>query len=793
MWRRFGAVGTGCCGVIAITLVAAGWRPGDATPPDSPALAARLDAAKAEAGTDGALAPAVVGVMCDGPCPQPPGTPLIEVDPCPFNTVNCGCDCNPPTYSGMECGQSYCAKAWNSGSIRDTDWFLLTVSDTNMDGTEYVCLTLTSPFPAVMELYSGTCGSLVLEAQGLSDNCSPTTICDCLAAPGQYRVKVYPDVTAPLIFCPGEEYTLETFCTRCPNEGKGACCFRKDNTDIIHCVNPVSQYDCENLYHGRFLGNVPCPPSGRCCIKPPDGLLGWWPMDETSGRKAHDVVYRRHLSYQPNLPPNNGPTPTAAGQVSGALCFDGVDDYLARAAAEHDVGNGEFTLDAWVNPTSLHPTIPNTIVERRNGAGTGYHLYVNGAGALCLEIDPVTGGPCTLCSTAAAVPVGVWTNVAATVSQNFGGGRAIGLYVNKVLNKGLGIRCGDGDLSAPGLVLLYAGLGVHVPGGPGRWHGYIDELELFKRELTLDDIALIYWNNKCKQRCHVPIIRSFCAGLTNVVVPVTVFNDDAAARSILLTFTPIVLPGGTCWPAPPTFTIITGGGTNPVTVPAYGYAVVQVRISKPAGMTPPFKVCYRVTVTNQTTGQSCICDGMIVDRPDNWPEDDFQPPTQGTVGTALTVDITLTDTDGGGTTATGRLGMVDTSDMSTSYLARLNGNPPGTPVGVPIMIPPDGTETISTEVEFVDDDPLGFVDLVLSTDTDGDGVYEPLTSRGFTSSRVPPCPADCAPPPDGEVNVTDLLTLLGSWGSGEVCDLNGDGVINVIDLLVMLGAWGPCP
>ncbi|MCH7572982.1 MAG: hypothetical protein IH891_08725, partial [Planctomycetes bacterium] len=48
---------------------------------------------------------------------------------------------------------------------------------------------------------------------------------------------------------------------------------------------------------------------------------------------------------------------------------------------------------------------------------------------------------------------------------------------------------------------------------------------------------------------------------------------------------------------------------------------------------------------------------------------------------------------------------------------------------------------------------------------------------------------------DGNVNVTDLLSLLGGWGPnpGHPADINDDGAVNVTDLLVILGAWGACP
>jgi hypothetical protein len=63
---------------------------------------------------------------------------------------------------------------------------------------------------------------------------------------------------------------------------------------------------------------------------------------------------------------------------------------------------------------------------------------------------------------------------------------------------------------------------------------------------------------------------------------------------------------------------------------------------------------------------------------------------------------------------------------------------------------------------------------------------------GSVEMPAPICPGDLNG--DSVVNVSDLLILLGAWGSCPGCaaDLNGDGVVNVSDLLILLGAWGSC-
>ncbi|MBT4524293.1 MAG: hypothetical protein HOI88_08695 [Phycisphaerae bacterium] len=59
---------------------------------------------------------------------------------------------------------------------------------------------------------------------------------------------------------------------------------------------------------------------------------------------------------------------------------------------------------------------------------------------------------------------------------------------------------------------------------------------------------------------------------------------------------------------------------------------------------------------------------------------------------------------------------------------------------------------------------------------------------GMTTS----CPADLNG--DGAVNVSDVLAMVGVWGTNDpVADVDGDGTVGVSDLLLIIEAWGPCP
>ena len=55
------------------------------------------------------------------------------------------------------------------------------------------------------------------------------------------------------------------------------------------------------------------------------------------------------------------------------------------------------------------------------------------------------------------------------------------------------------------------------------------------------------------------------------------------------------------------------------------------------------------------------------------------------------------------------------------------------------------------------------------------------------------CPHDLDA--DGSVGVSDLLSLLASWGPCKGCpaDFDGNDDVGVSDLLALLANWGPCP
>jgi hypothetical protein len=97
---------------------------------------------------------------------------------------------------------------------------------------------------------------------------------------------------------------------------------------------------------------------------------------------------------------------------------------------------------------------------------------------------------------------------------------------------------------------------------------------------------------------------------------------------------------------------------------------------------------------------------------------------------------------------------------------------------------------------FLDDDPQPVTTLTTDLFCDGRvGLYD-YSNQTFDNFVLTELTSGCVEDIDcdGQVNVNDLLELLGAWGdtSGRA-DINHDGIVDVTDLLAILGAWGPCP
>ena len=114
------------------------------------------------------------------------------------------------------------------------------------------------------------------------------------------------------------------------------------------------------------------------------GLLGWWKFDEGSGTIASDSSGNGN-----NGTLMNGPQ-WVAGNISGALHFDGIDDYV-------DLGNkpvwdptGSFSVSLWANIEVWNVDRGHALIANRGLSGQGWALRRSTSTTLYFTVRGVT-------------------------------------------------------------------------------------------------------------------------------------------------------------------------------------------------------------------------------------------------------------------------------------------------------------------------------------------------------------------------------------------------------------------
>lgn len=253
-------------------------------------------------------------------------------------------------------------------------------------------------------------------------------------------------------------------------------------------INRVVVTQVDDCPVGNNLGSAAIVLNGEAvpvCVAPPSGMVGWWPGDGN----ANDIVGGNHGTLQ------NGATATAAGRVDQAFSFDGVNDYVQIPnAALNNMAAG--TIDMWIFPTE------------NGGNGTfGFgrpwfakqHNNVNSYAVFAFKSPTDSKALFHLNNQApnvfgtTALTLNTWHHVAATWDGSF-----IRVYVDGVQ---------DGQVASTQSLPFDLGSVTSIGGWTGDgnnfFEGLIDEVEIFNRALSAEEIQAIFLAGsagKCKNQ-----------------------------------------------------------------------------------------------------------------------------------------------------------------------------------------------------------------------------------------------------------------------------------------------------
>jgi hypothetical protein len=240
------------------------------------------------------------------------------------------------------------------------------------------------------------------------------------------------------------------------------------------------------------------------CVSPPSGLIAWWPGDgnanDASGNSLNGVLM-------------NG-TSFTTGVAGQAFNFDGAANYVQVATSDilNLTEGQQWTIEGWIEPlTNSYMTIAHKGLQAGADSGLPYwsfyfrgdEMQISSNTYPIVTIVDNNSDVVEIRSSSGGVTIGQWNHVAMVASNM--GGSPLNSYAFFVNGRNVGLAV-DTDLSPVGSISnsapFWIGAQVNRYGQMATYFdGQIDELSIYNRALTANEIASIYsagGGGKCK-------------------------------------------------------------------------------------------------------------------------------------------------------------------------------------------------------------------------------------------------------------------------------------------------------
>ena len=700
-----------------------------------------------------------------GDCPGQPD--VIEGESCGSQS-NPGCQSPNPAFTEVTCGDLVCATSWASGGFSDIDWYRLQVEDLDGSGQDQIQIQIRSSLPLLARIRLGCPEAPVRITDSQFDPMTAEWVVDldlCAMANTEVLMQLQPGFKAsgPIL--------------------EGYPC---DNAGYPYNFSVGCSIDCDETL---------CP----VCVQSPEGLVGWWMLDEDAGGSlAGDVVANHNATFVGSV------ISGSQGIVDNAVELDGSSAYMKieDALQLNFEANDDFTLMAWINADVATGTriIFSKITSQAPFRGWG--LGLDGNNNLLMTLADDSG--LQIFSSTAFVPANRWVHVAVSVDRDQIDG--LRFYID-------GEPAGTADPTQHQLDLtndrpVYLGC-TEVPSGLTRFFpGSMDEVMIVDYPLDNEEvleIARAQCGGVCKQRLHITRFTPFCDNQGEASAVVTIFNDRPQGATYELTFDGLPANGNDCNIDGPVNFMTSM--PNPIVVPPLGRQEVNVTMTRPQAMLEDGDTgCWRSFIQESTHLEPVETRRAFVIQSDTICVEPLGLPegVQGLPLNSITpVEFLVHNLGQNDYQLVFKIFAIDSITGLPNTLLRLNMEEPGDGVVGMITIPPMGSELVGVETQWVftrsDDEESTkgqITDVVMYEDP---GKIEPDTgigSKGTESTERAQSVCDEADINcDGVVNVDDLLELLSQYGecpdptdcSG---DLDGDGDVDVNDLLSLLAAYG---
>ena len=259
--------------------------------------------------------------------------------------------------------------------------------------------------------------------------------------------------------------------------------------DLINTAKTFAASDWHNLYdlnHGSAnpyyiisSATSSLAVSGQESVLSNDvsaGLVGYWKMDEATGTIAYDSSGSGNIGTLVNGPTRQTGTNCPVG---GCLSFNSTNSQYVSVASSGSL-SGSYTVMAWGNPSN---TSAMDLVGTRSPSDASFDMKFQSGNLIHGDIGSGTAWITTTANASFNYSVGQWYHVVYVVTPS-----GYTIYVN-------GNQVGSGTYATSTPLLYDATHAIkigQVGGGGEFFNGSIDDVRIYNRALSANEISQIY-------------------------------------------------------------------------------------------------------------------------------------------------------------------------------------------------------------------------------------------------------------------------------------------------------------
>ncbi len=207
-------------------------------------------------------------------------------------------------------------------------------------------------------------------------------------------------------------------------------------------------------------------------------LVGYWSFDEGTGTIAYDLSGNNNHGTLYNNPQ------WVDGKVGKALSFDGVDDYV-NVSSSSSLEPSQLTIIVWVKMNSLISTgWGPMLVSKYGGNYKGYTFFLKAtSGKPTIGIARINPNAIYQCMSVDPLTTNEWYFIVGTWDGN-----TSKIYINEDLKNSYN---SPSITHSSNLVI-----GKNSWSNSGYVNGFIDEVRIYNRVLSVEEIKTLYQNSK---------------------------------------------------------------------------------------------------------------------------------------------------------------------------------------------------------------------------------------------------------------------------------------------------------